>query len=138
MNMVDGSLKFDTINDVLLSRSPELKDLIEKKFGSYYNLATEMPDAYPIFEDVVQGLVLELLLTGENESLLTRLFGLFNEMASSPDGAVRDLLTIAIIQPLVYQLKSIIPIQRYMGPEMTRLAKGQAKDMAKRGIIPPA
>jgi hypothetical protein len=55
---------------------------------------------YLVFEDVVKKLVVELLESGEDEKLLTRLFVFFENMANSKDPNLsRDLLGIAILEP---------------------------------------
>ena len=67
-------MTFEGIREALLSVFPELLERIWSTFGSYYDLekgtAQQTPDAYPIFEDVVQKLVFELLESGQDEGLL--------------------------------------------------------------------
>jgi hypothetical protein len=125
--MAEQELVYDRIREALISAFPELWERIERTFGSYYNPEEETPEAYPIFEDVVQETVFELLENGQDNALLTRLFAFFERMASSPDPNVsRDLLGIAILEPLVYRTASIQRAWEYMGPRMRALAKAEA------------
>jgi hypothetical protein len=119
--MSEETLTFDSVRGSLLSAFPELLERIWNTLGSYYDLEKgtpeETPDAYPIFEDVVQKLTFELLESGQEEALLIRLFAFFENMANSPDPNVsRDLLGIAIIEPLVYKKPSVQAAWRFMGP----------------------
>jgi hypothetical protein len=87
--MSEKDLAYGSIRDALLSAFPELLERIWSAFGSYYDLEKgtreETPGAYPIFEDVVQELVLELLDSGQDEGLVTRLFLFFEDMATASD-----------------------------------------------------
>src|SRR5215470_2318416 len=104
--MARKELTLATVRQALLSAFPELLERIWSTFGSYYRLedgtSDESPGVYPIFEDVVEKLLFELLETCDDEAMLTRLFQFFEEMASSSDLSIsRDLLGIAILQSLV-------------------------------------
>jgi hypothetical protein len=72
-------------------------------------------------------MVVELLESGEDEKLLTRLFVFFENMANSKDPNLsRDLLGIAILEPLVYEKACIRAAWRFMGPKMKELAEIEA------------
>jgi len=139
--MSNPPLTFDRIREALFSAFPELWERIKATFGSDYDLEKgipeETPDAYPIFEDVVKRLLLELLESGQNEALLTRLFLFFEEMAKSPDLNVsRDLLGIAILEPLVARQESVRAAWRFMGPRMKEFTKDEAREQGKKIDIP--
>jgi hypothetical protein len=130
--MDENNLTLDGINGALLSAFPELEERIRSAFGSYYDLEKgtpkETPEAYPIFEDVVQKLLFELLESGHEEALLIRLFAFFENMANSPDPNVsRDLLGIAILEPLVYEKASVRAAWKFMGPKMKEFAVIEAR-----------
>jgi hypothetical protein len=125
--MSETRLTYDDIREVLLSAFPELLERIWETFGSYYRLETgtpeEMPEVYPIFEDVVKVLLFELLENGHDDGLLTRLFLFFENMANSEDPNVsRDLLGIAILDPLVYRGDALRQAWKYMGPKTKEFA----------------
>ena len=88
--MAEHKLVFDQILGALFSAIPELWRRIADAFGDDYDLETELPEAYPIFEDVVKRVLFELLEGGRNEPLLRRLFHFFEAMATTEDGYVRD------------------------------------------------
>lgn len=137
--MSEEALTFDGVRGALLSAFPELLERIWNTFGSYYDLEKgtpeETPEAYPIFEDVVQKLVFELLESGQEEALVTRLFAFFENMANSSDLSVsRDLLGIAILAPLVYRPEVLQLAWKYMGPKTRELAILEADSQGRQKI----
>jgi hypothetical protein len=87
---------------------------------------------YPIFEDVVQKVVFELLENDPDEPLLARLFLFFEDMANSTDLNIsRDLLEIAIITPLVYRRESLRRAWKFLGPKKERIGDGRKKKSTK-------
>lgn len=140
--MSETRLTFGDIRGALLAAFPELLERIWETFGSYYSLETgtpeEMPEAYPIFEDVVMPLLLELLESGQDDGLLSRLFLFFENMANSPDPNVsRDLLGIAILEPLIYRGDMLRPAWKYMGPKMKELALLEVDRQGRKANLPP-
>jgi hypothetical protein len=130
-------IAFDRVREALISAFPELWQSIEATFGDYHNLREETPEAYPIFEDVVQGLVFELLESGRDQALLRRLFLFFEDMANSPDPNVsRDLLGIAILEPLVYKRDSLRQAWPYMGSKTKEMARSEARQQNREQDLP--
>lgn len=134
-------LVFGGIREALFSAFPELLDRIWDTFGSYYDLEKgtpeETPEAYLIFEDVVKKLMFELLESGQDDALLARLFLFFEDMANSPDPIVsRDLLGIAIMEPLVYKRESLHRAWKYMGPKTKENAVWEADQQGRRENLP--
>jgi hypothetical protein len=126
-----------------MSTIPEMSDLIHTTFGSAYSSEKGNPDenpgAYLVFEDVVKKLMFNLLETGKDEKLLTRLFSFFEGMANSTDPNVaRDLLGIAIIEPLVYKKAAIGAAWKFMGPKMRELAASEATSTGRQENLPTA
>jgi hypothetical protein len=132
-----SGLIYKDIEKVLLARFPELKQLVEKTFGSYYDLKTETPEAYPVFEDVLQELLFGLLDTGKDDSLLRRIFLFLEEMADSPDRNVTNLLGIAILEPLVFNRDRIRRAWKYMGEKTKNLARENAYSGGWQENLPP-
>ena len=140
--MCEKNLRYDGVRAALLSAFPELLEPIWSAFGSYYDLEKgtpeETPEAYPVFEEVVQKLVFELLESGQDENLLTRFFLFFEDMANSLDPNVsRDLLGIAILEPLVYRKASLRAAWRFMGPKMRQLVAIEAAQQGRQENLPP-
>lgn len=138
----EKNLRYDGVRTALLSAFPELLERVWSTFGSYYDLEKgtpeETPETYPIFESVVQEVVFELLESGQDESLLTRLFLFFEDMANSPDPNVSsDLLGIAILDPLVYRKASLSAAWRFMGPKTKEFAVLAAGHQGRQENLPP-
>ena len=119
----DNTFVFSNIRNVFLKRFPEVWGRIEAEYGSYYNLKHQLPGAYPLFEDILQERVIELLKSGADEDSLRRIFSFYEEMANSKDEDVVTLLWISIMEDLVYDKKLIAEAWKYMG--------GKTKDMAR-------
>ena len=138
--MTNKQLAYGDIRDALFSAFPELLERLWSTFGSEYDLEKgtpeETPEAYPVFEDVVREVTFELLESGQNEALLTRLFVFFESMAKSPDKDVRDLLTIAILESLVYRSESLRRAWKYMGVKSRELAVLEAEHQDRRENLP--
>jgi hypothetical protein len=139
--MSEEPLTYDSVRGAFFSAFPELLERIWNTFGSYYDLEKgtpeETPDAYPIFEDVVQKLLFELLETGREEALLIRLFDFFENMANSPDPRVsRDLLGIAILESLVYEKARVRAAWKFMGPKMKEFAAIEASYQSRQENLP--
>ena len=137
MTMTASKLMYEGIQRVLLGRFPELGGRVEKAFGSYYDLQAETPEAYPLFEDALQGFVLQLLETGQNDQLLRRIFAFFEEMADSSDRNVVDLLSIAILEALVFRRESVLRAWGYMGEKTKELASETARSLGRQENLPP-
>ncbi len=139
--MTKNELTFEHIRGAVFSAFPELLERVWSTFGSYYDLekgtAEETPDAYPIFEDVVQKVLFDLLESDKDEELLARLFLFFEDMANSPDRNVRDLLGIAILESLVYRRETLRRAWKHMGIRMKELAVLEADRQARRENLPP-
>ena len=125
--MPETKLVYKDIEKILLSRFPELKERMQEVFGSSYVLEVETPQAYPVFEDVLQGFLLELIDDGRNVALTQRIFDFLEEMANSTDSNVADLLGIAILEPLVFRRESVRRAWPYMGERTKELARTTAR-----------
>jgi hypothetical protein len=116
-------LRFEETYRELVTSVPEIIGPIEAKFGSDYDLSVENPGEYPIFEEVVQGFLLDNLERSQDPAILTRLFDFFERMATSGDKPVIDLLRIAILESLVFRSDDYARAIPYMGPETTKFAR---------------
>ena len=120
--MNDQELVYVGIEIVLLTEFPELTDRMKDTFGSYYDLTSEIPQAYPVFENVFQEFLMEELLGDESENLLDRIFLFCERMARSEDAEVVNLVWISILVPLVYNADQIKRAWSFMGPATRSLA----------------
>ena len=125
-------LNFANVRQELLLRFPDLQETVAATLGNTYDLAIETPDAYPIFEDVVKKKLFQLIDGGEDSALLQRLFDFFEDMATSPDPNVsRDLLGIAILEPLVERTSRLRLVRQYIGPQIRRAIMAEALSQGK-------
>ena len=130
-------LIYKDIEKVVLARFPELWGLVEKVFGSYYDLKTELPGAYPIFEDVLQKLLFDLLDAGKDDLRIRPIFSFLEEMAGSPDKDVVNLLWIAILESLVFNRERIRRSWKYLGEKTKQLIRELARCRDWQDNLPP-
>jgi hypothetical protein len=102
----DDTFVYANIRSVFLKRFPELWGRIEASFGSYYDLKSEFPGTYPLFEDVLKERVIEFLKAGADDDSLERIFSFYEEMARSQDEDIVTLLWISTMERLVYERNS--------------------------------
>jgi hypothetical protein len=134
----DSTFVYSNIRDVFLKRFPELWERIESEYGPYYNLKHQLPGAYPLFEDILQERVIELLKSGADADSLRRIFSFYEEMAKSKDEDVLTLLWISIMEPLVYDKKLIAEAWKYMGEKTKNMAREIAGLRAWEENLPSA
>jgi hypothetical protein len=132
-----NTLIYKGIENVLLARFPELGELLEKTFGSYYDLKRETPGAYSVFEGVLQESLFKLLDTREGEPSISRIFSFLEEMANSHDKEVVNLLWIAVLVPLVFKRERIRRAWKYMGSRTRELAREIARSRGWQENLPP-
>lgn len=121
--MIDQELIYPGIEIVLLTEFPELRDRMESSFGSYYDLTSEFPQAYPVFEDVFQIFLFEVLSKSDSEHLTQRAFLFCERMACRRDVEVLNLLWIAIFESLIYDDGKVQQAWKYLGPKTRTLAR---------------
>jgi hypothetical protein len=126
--MNDQELVYTGIEIVLLTEFPELTDRMKNTFGSYYDLTSETPQAYPVFGSVFRKFLIEKLLQDDSDELLGRIFLFCERMARSEDVEVVNLLWISILVPLIYNANQIKRAWKYMG----HATRSVARDIAER------
>ena len=99
-------------------------------------MTSEIPQAYPVFEDVFQEFLMEKLLQDESENVLDRIFLFCERMARSEDAEVVNLLWISILVPLVYDANQIKRAWRYMGPATRSVAREVAQQSGWQSHLP--
>ena len=129
-------LVYTDIVKVLVERLPELSERVKPEFEKFYDLKSESPLAYPVFEGLLQDWVLELLGGGSDDASLTRIFSFYEEMARSQDIEVVNLLWISIMEGLVYQKELIARAWKYMGDKSKDLAREIAKSRGWEENLP--
>jgi hypothetical protein len=134
--MNDSLMNYSNVCEKLFAEFPEFKRATWEMFSSTFDMESgdyeEMPGSYLVFEDIVQKRMFELLASGSDDAFLQRVFDFFEVMAGAEDVNVsRDLLGIAIMEPLVYRKEDLRKAWRFMGPKIKAEAIGEA-DQQKR------
>jgi hypothetical protein len=119
----ENALYYKSIRNVFLERFPDLWERIEKKYSQHYNLKTQIPGTYPLFEEILNPRVIELLQFATDEASLKPIFSFYEEMARSPDEEVVNLLWKSILEPLASDKKLIAAAWKYMGDKTKALTR---------------
>ena len=124
-------MDYSNVREKLFAEFPEFKQAASEMFSFTFDMESgdheEMPGSYLVFEDVVKGKMFELLASRIDDAFLQRVFDFFEAMASTEDVNVsRDLLGIAIIEPLVYRKADLERAWRFMGPKLRAYAVREA------------
>ncbi len=121
---MSNALTYPGIEKLLIARFPELNEPMARTFGSYYDLRTETPQAYPLFEDVLQPFLMDLLASPDPTTpVASRIFAFLEQMASSSDLEVVNLLWIAILESLVFDGVAIRKAWAMMGDRTRSLSR---------------
>jgi hypothetical protein len=123
-------LTFDKIRSTVLSEFPEIREWACRKYGEDFDIDEDAPGHYPLFEDVVRPFLFDLLETGA-DSRLKHLFDFLEEMASSTDRDIRDLLGIVFLEGLVLEPDRLRFARKYMGSQMKELVIQEAQRLGK-------
>jgi hypothetical protein len=134
--LAENALAYRSIRNVFLERFPELWDRIEKKYASHYDLKTQIPGTYPLFEEILKPRVLELLDSGADDDSLKRIFSFYEEMACSQDEEVANLLRKSILEPLASDEKLIASAWKYMGEKTGDTARQITKSRGQENNLP--
>jgi hypothetical protein len=132
----ENALVYRSIRNVFLERFPELWERIEKKYAPHYNLKSQIPGTYPLFEEILKPRVIELLESGTDDDLLKRIFFFYEEMAGSRDEEVVNLLWKSILEPLASDKALIAAAWKYTGEKTKALAREIAILRGWQGNLP--
>jgi hypothetical protein len=132
----ENALAYRSIRNVFLERFPELWDRIEARYAPHYNLKTQIPGTYPLFEEIFKPRVIELLESGADGESLKRIFFFYEEMASSHDEEVTNLLWKSILEPLASDNQLIVAAWKYMGEKTKALSQEIAILRGWQGNLP--
>jgi hypothetical protein len=118
-------LKFKEVSNLLLEDFPEFRARYEQ--GLSWWQGPEQPGQYVVFGFVLEPVLRELLNAGTDSTLLKRIFGFFETMASSSDIEVVNLLQVGIYESLVSERGRLAAAWIYMGEK----TKGVARRIAR-------
>jgi hypothetical protein len=123
----ENPLLYEQVQGELFGIMPELALRFRKEFEGLYDLATENPGNYLLFEDIVFPFIRELAGDVSNEQVLKGLFNFFERMASSSDPPVSDLLGIAVTEQLAAQPEVLRAVGRNIGTRTRQMVDRDLK-----------
>lgn len=117
-------LRFGEISRSLDTELPELQGRYEQRLSWWQG--PESPGQYIVFGFVVKPALWELLSSGNDPTLLKRMFRFFERMATSSDTEVVNLLQVGIFESLVAERDRLTTAWGFMG----ETTKGVARRIA--------
>ncbi|HXN17504.1 MAG TPA: hypothetical protein VN875_04160 [Candidatus Binatus sp.] len=129
-------ITYRSVRNVFLERFPDLWERIERKYAPHYNLKTQIPGTYPLFEEILKPRVIELLEFGADHDSLKHIFSFYEEMASSRDQEIVNLLWKSILEPLASDKKLSATAWKYMGEKTKTLTREIAILRGWEGNLP--
>jgi len=90
-------VNYDTINDILIRRFPELSSLFQEQF-EFWN-GEEIPP-HCFYGDVLNHYVTELLRENKNPQQIDKIFNFYEELASSDCWEIRNILQVTLLEYL--------------------------------------
>lgn len=118
-------LAYSDLNDRLVEMLPELKDALAHERAWYED---EEPGCHVIYGDYLNPLLAESLTSEGHEPLLHRAFSLLEELSSSDDYRVREVVTDTICEYIVDRPTLYSPAKLFMGAKTADLCKSTEVD----------
>jgi|GEM_PF-780548 len=114
-----GFMNFETVDKGLIKEIPEIKPI--------YDRAAELlwrnePDAFTVFEDVLNPYLINLLATNGDEELISRIFVFLEKMANYDDFLVQYVVESTVLERLAYFETILTKAQKYMGKETKKMS----------------
>jgi hypothetical protein len=107
------------VTALLLKAVPELQERYRRELDLY---AGEVPGQYVVFGFVLKPYLRNTLASHLSPPILKRVFSFFEEMATSLDIEVVNLLQVGIFETLVGEPNNLATAWRYMGEETKKIA----------------
>lgn len=113
---------YEQAGEKLVEFVPELEDVYQRELDSW---GSERPGPHVLYEDILVPFINELLAsTGdESDATLRRVFEFVERLATTADERLRDLVAVAICEPLVADHVRLGRARAYMGPATLRILK---------------
>jgi hypothetical protein len=136
MNTQSRRLSYERLDQIFLEAFPELHDRYKQAFDYWGDDSKQRPGSYGLFSNVVYPYVIEALDSGQSDEILTRLFLFFEEMSSSKDAEVRNLLGLEVIDELLRHPARLARAWKYMGHSTKSFAAEAANTLNLKGSLP--
>jgi len=120
MSMETDSLKYPDLEKRLFEVLPQLIPAYRGEFNYWVDWANP-PGTYLVFAMVVFPFVLAQLDAPGNGQALSKLFAFFEEMGTSSDPEVLNLLKSEVVRPLLHDPTHLARAQSHMGSRVQKL-----------------
>lgn len=127
------NLNYATIVNQMLKSVPEIQEDFDTFLQS--NMGCDVP--YSVFESVFRPFAKKALLMNWDEALIQRVLRFMEEMATSSDIEVVNLLWISVFEVWVGESETLAKAWRYMGEETKLVAIDAATRLQCKKNLPP-
>lgn len=118
----------DNIIEKLLENFHELKNEYKKEL-EWWN--GQIPGLHIVFGNIFNPYIIELLKSNENDKKLKIIFNFLEELASSNDPEIKNVLTVTILEQLGDDPKILQTAQTYMKSKTRILSDGIEKYLGR-------
>ena len=112
------AITYDRINDIFVSKFPELATLFEEQYNLWNN--SEIPP-HCFLGDVLNDYIAELLRNRKDKEQIKKVFHFYEEMACSNDWRVKNLLQVTLLECLWDEREIFEIALSYMLPQTRML-----------------
>lgn len=121
-------LTSNNIIESFLETIPEMKDTYKDEIEWWEG---EFPGLHNIFGDVLNPFLLEHLKMEENRVLLQRIFDFLEEMATSTDNDIDNVLVVTILARIGDDIECLKKAVKYMGSNTLKKSYQFEKDLGR-------
>ena len=117
--MTKKRITTDTLGEALVEAVPELRAEYDENKSFY---SEEAFKDHLVYGMALNPSLMEWLELEDNPELLTRVFSFIEELASSDDRKVRNVVTVTVCERIDSNEKALQVAHKYMGPNTRKLA----------------
>lgn len=123
-----SELNYETVDQELIKSLPEIREPYEEELKSWTG---EEPGQHNIFGNVLNPFLLDLLQKDSNEGLIKRAFDFIEQMATSNDEKVSNVVQVTICEQLGDDKIILEKARKYMGQKTLELSKDAEKFLGR-------
>ena len=111
-NNQSTTICYESVSNALIERLPELREMYQTELGWWDD---EKPGPHVVYGDILNPYIEHLLQKGDDRTL-RRVFEFIEELSSSEDARVQELVAVTVCENLGSDEQRLRAARCYMGP----------------------